>query len=36
MINKFTKEFSLDYCRDDGEINWEKLVQYNSSIGKAN
>jgi len=30
MINKFTKQFSNDYCNDNGEIDWEKLVQYNS------
>jgi len=30
MINKFTKQFSNDYCNDNGEINWEKLVKYNS------
>jgi hypothetical protein len=35
MINKFTKEFSLDYCNDNGEINWEKLVKYNSGIVKS-
>lgn len=30
MINKFTKEFSNQYCNDHGDIDWEKLVQYNS------
>jgi hypothetical protein len=30
MINKFTKEFSNTYCSDSGEIDWEKLVQFNS------
>lgn len=30
MINKFTKEFSKDFCNDDGEINWPKLVEFNS------
>jgi len=30
MINKFTKEFSNTYCDDNGEIDWEKLVRYNS------
>ncbi|MDR2861586.1 MAG: cytosolic protein [Syntrophobacterales bacterium] len=34
MINKFTKQFSNDYCNDDGEINWEKLVQFNSGMTK--
>lgn len=31
MINKFTKEFSNEFCKDNGEIDWEKLVRYNSS-----
>ncbi len=31
MINKFTKEFVIDFCNDNGEIDWQKLVQYNSS-----
>ena len=31
MINKFTKEFSNEFCKDNGEIDWEKLVRFNSS-----
>lgn len=31
MINRFTKEFTSDYCKDNGEIDWEKIVQFNSS-----
>jgi hypothetical protein len=30
MINKFTKEFSNDFCNDNGEIDWAKLVEFNS------
>jgi hypothetical protein len=30
MINKFTKQFSNDFCDDNGEIEWNKLVQLNS------
>jgi hypothetical protein len=30
MINKFTKEFSQDFCKDSGEIDWIKLVEFNS------
>ncbi|HVV15376.1 MAG TPA: PmeII family type II restriction endonuclease [Candidatus Paceibacterota bacterium] len=30
IINKFTSEFSSEYC-DDGVINWERLVKLNSS-----
>lgn len=32
MINKFTKEFADTFCLDNGSINWNKLVQFNSSI----
>ena len=31
MINKFTREFSNDFCKDSGEIDWNKLVLFNSS-----
>lgn len=30
-INKFTKEFLNEYCNESGEIDWEKLLKYNSS-----
>lgn len=30
VINKFTLEFSKEYCARDGAILWEKLVQFNS------
>jgi hypothetical protein len=30
IINKFTKEFSNSFCKDNGEIDWEKLVSFNS------
>ncbi len=32
MINKFTKEFANIFCNDNGEIDWEKLVRFNSAI----
>ncbi|HBI02205.1 MAG TPA: cytosolic protein [Flavobacterium sp.] len=32
MINKFTREFSMEYCNSEGIIDWAKLVQFNSSI----
>lgn len=31
MINLFTKEFTNDFCKENGEIDWEKLVIFNSS-----
>lgn len=30
-INKFTKEFTEDFCLADGHINWEKLTQFVSA-----
>jgi hypothetical protein len=30
MINKFTGEFMDTFCLDDGSIDWEKLVRFNS------
>lgn len=32
MINKFTKEFTTDFCDNNGAINWNKLVKLNSAI----
>lgn len=31
MINKFTKEFAIDFCKVNGEIDWDKLVRFNSA-----
>jgi len=31
MINKFTKEFANEFCKDSGEIDWLKLVRFNSA-----
>jgi len=31
MINKFTREFANEFCNDNGEIDWVKLVRFNSS-----
>lgn len=30
-INKFTKEFANMLCKDNGEIDWDKLVRLNSA-----
>lgn len=30
LINRFTKEFSNQYCDDKGNINWVELVKFNS------
>jgi hypothetical protein len=32
IINKFTIEFSSHFCTAEGDIDWEKLVRFNSSI----
>jgi hypothetical protein len=32
IINKFTKQFANEFCDDNGEIDWEKLVRFNSSV----
>lgn len=32
MINKFTKEFANESCKSNGEIDWDKLVRFNSAI----
>jgi len=34
MINKFTKEFANEFCKENGEIDWEKLVRFNSATIK--
>ncbi len=31
VINKFTKEFALEYCDKDGNIDWNQLIRFNSS-----
>ncbi|HQU32128.1 MAG: cytosolic protein [Planctomycetia bacterium] len=31
MINKFTKEFANLFCKDNGDIDWNKLVRFNSA-----
>jgi hypothetical protein len=32
MINKFIKEFTTDFCDENGSIDWDKLIKLNSSI----
>lgn len=31
MINKFTKEFTNEFCNKNGAIDWDKLVKLNSA-----
>ena len=28
--NRLVREFSNSFCKDDGSIDWEKLVEFNS------
>lgn len=30
MINKFTREFAIEFCDSNGQIDWVKLVEFNS------
>lgn len=30
MINKFTSEFSNEFCSSKGSIDWDKLIEFNS------
>lgn len=30
-LNRFVMKFTADFCKKDGSIDWEKLVEYNSS-----
>lgn len=32
MLNQFTRDFIKDFCKPDGEIDWEKLVKLNSGM----
>ena len=32
LVNRLTKEFLDDFCREDGSIDWEKLLIFNSSF----
>lgn len=31
-INRFTHEFIQEFCNEDGNINWDKLIIFNSGI----
>ncbi|MGA2822484.1 MAG: PmeII family type II restriction endonuclease [Bacteroidales bacterium] len=32
LVNRLSKEFLNDFCHEDGSIDWEKLLIFNSSI----
>lgn len=31
VLNRFTREFLADFCAQDGSIDWNGLVAFNSS-----
>lgn len=33
-LNKFTLDFSYDFCNKEGAIDWEKLIKFNSEMKK--
>jgi hypothetical protein len=33
-LNRFVMKFTMDFCEEDGSINWGKLVEYNSGKKK--
>jgi hypothetical protein len=35
VVNMFTREFTSTFCLDNGEINWEKLLHFNSGSEKT-
>ena len=35
MINIFTKKFANVFCKDNGDINWDKLVRFNKVGGMS-
>lgn len=30
VINKFTREFTLEFCDEQGSIDWTRLLRFNS------
>jgi len=32
MINRFTREFSIEFCKENGSIDWEKIIKFNSEM----
>jgi len=33
-VNRYLREFTNEFCLDDGSIDWEKLTAFNSSVSK--
>ncbi len=32
MLNKFTREFTISFCLENGAIDWSKLIRFNSGM----
>ncbi len=32
VINRFTRQFTMEFCKEDGQIDWNKIVVLNSAI----
>lgn len=32
MLNKFTQEFIQEFCHENGDIDWVKIVHFNSKM----
>lgn len=35
-LNRFVREFTVKFCMDDGSIDWDKLVEFNSISQRKN
>jgi hypothetical protein len=35
LLNRFVKEFSNEYCKSSGEIDWDKIVRINSEFSTS-
>ena len=35
VINRFTRQFSEEFCKQSGEIDWAKLVKFNSGVNPS-
>ncbi|MFN3690035.1 MAG: PmeII family type II restriction endonuclease, partial [Fimbriimonadales bacterium] len=34
-VNRFTRDLLSEFAREDGTLDWEKIVQFNSGKGNA-
>jgi hypothetical protein len=36
VVNRFSRQLLTDFCHDDGQIDWEKLVSFTSAAKQVN